>query len=277
MSTEIQLDRFQRWMQAVIVHPGSIKEAMVSSTATEEIPLAQAIALVLPSKTLSSSERIEIYQRMYLLRMLEVMEADYPALHHFLGDEAFIDLVRGYIQANPSRSYSLNFLGNYLTEYILSAPDIKKREFLYDLASLELAITQVFDEQESPILTAAAIAAVPLDAWERARLRPIKAFRILSFRYPVNDHLQSVRDGSPHSKVKRKDSWVVVYRRNYSVWRLELTHPAYSLLRALSGGTSLGLAIASVIQSSHTAGLEEQLFNWFQEWVSHGIFSSIEI
>jgi hypothetical protein len=141
-----------------------------------------------------------------------------------------------------------------------------------------LAICQVFDAKESTKLTDEDIAAVPPDMWERARLQPIEPFRLLSFRYPVNAYLQSVRDKSPQPKTRWKYNWVVVYRRNYSVWRLELTRPAYNLLRSLAGGATLGEAITGVIKSSGKGelNLEEQLFHWFQGWISEGIFQSIE-
>ena len=45
--------------------------------------------MILPSRTLQPEERLAIYQGMYLLRMEEALETDYPALKHFLGDEAF--------------------------------------------------------------------------------------------------------------------------------------------------------------------------------------------
>ncbi len=193
MGTEIRLEQFQRWMQTFIVHPGSEEDALAAA-ASEGIPTDEVTRVILPSSTLTSLERVGVYREMYLLRLAEALDTDYPALAHFLGGEAFNDLVAGYVEAFPSRSYTLNRLGDHLPEYIRTAPGIARRAFLHDLARLELAVSQVFDAPESPVLTEEQIAQVPTEAWADARLRPIEAFRLLSFQYPVNAYLTSVKE-----------------------------------------------------------------------------------
>jgi len=279
MAPEIPLDRVQRWMQAVVVHPGSDDEAVASPEAQAEVPRERLEDVVLPSKTLTATERVGIYHGMYPLRMHDALQDDYEALTHFLGDEAFYELVRGYVQAHPSRSYSLNRLGEHLPEYVLGAPGIKRREFCHELARLELAVSQTFDAPETPPLTQARIAEVPADAWERARLRTITAFQLLSFRYPVNAYLQSVRDDKhDHPRPRLKKEWVAVFRRDYSVWRLDLSRPAHDLLAELAGGVRLGEAIGHALKrGGRRAPSQEDLFRWFREWVSGGVFQAVEI
>jgi hypothetical protein len=128
-------------------------------------------------------------------------------------------------------------------------------------------------------LSDAEIAAVPLDAWERARLAPIEAFRLLSFRYPVNAYLQSVRDEDhDHPELRRKDTYVAVYRRDYSVWRHDLSQPAHDLLTDLVAGKPLGKAVAAaLLRGGRRAPTTDQLFRWFREWASGGVFRSVKL
>lgn len=277
MALEVPLDSVQRWMQAVIVHPGTEAEALASPAAQTEVPLPQLSEVILPSPTLTPTKRVGIYHGMYLLRMEEALAGDYTALKHFLGDDGFFGLVRDYVQIFPSRSYSLNRLGDHLPEYIKSGAGIKRQDFCYDLARLESAIAQVFDAPETPPLTEAAIAAVPAEAWETSRLDPVAAFRLLAFRYPVDAYLQSVRDDNhDHPKARLRASWVAVYRRSYGVYRLELTRAAHDLLHALVEGTPLGEAVATALRrGGRRAPTEQELFRWFREWVSGGVFRSV--
>ena len=67
-------------MQEVVVHPGPIDDALASPRARAELPPGRLGEVVLPSRTLSPAQRIEIYQRMYPLRMEEALEIDYPTL-----------------------------------------------------------------------------------------------------------------------------------------------------------------------------------------------------
>jgi hypothetical protein len=168
---------------------------------------------------------------MYLLRMVEALQNDYPAVAHFLGDHAFADLVTRYCEAHPSVSYTLNRLGDRFPEFVASSRGVRRRAFLADLARLELAVTEVFDAPETPPLTAEAIAAVREDEWSGAVLEPIAALRALSFAYPVNAYLQSVKDDDhDHPPTGRKATRVVVWRKRFEVWRLDVAERPYALL-----------------------------------------------
>lgn len=279
MSLALPLDRMQRWFQAVVVHPGTPDEAVASPEATQELPAERVGDVILPSATLEPVERVGIYHGMYLLRMHEALAADYPGLEHFLGDEGFLRLVREYVQVHPSRSHTLNRLGDHLPEFVASHGSLPRREFCADLARLERAVAEVFDAEEGPALGDAEIAAVPPEAWEAARLRPIPAFRLLAFRYPVNAYLQSVRDEDHdhHPKARAKAAWVAVYRRDYAVCRLDLTQPAHDLLADLARGERLGDAIAAALRRpGRRRPSEDDLFRWFREWVAGGVFAAID-
>ena len=189
------LDRVQRWLQAVIVHPGSVEEGLAAPEAKAEVPREALERVVRPSWSLSAAERVDVYHGMYLLRMVEALESDYPAVRHFLGEEAFAELVRDYVQRYPSRSYTLNRLGDHLPQFFLDEPTRPHAAFLHDLARAELAVTEVFDEEESPVLDAETLGAVPEQAWAGAHLRPIKALRLLALRHQVTGHLDAAKHG----------------------------------------------------------------------------------
>lgn len=274
---ELPLASVQRWLQSVVVHPDTPESAVASAAARAELEPQALPELILPSRHLTPLERVGIYHGMYLLRMEEALASDYPALKHFLGDQGFLELVRDYVQVHPSRSHSLNRLGDHLPDYIREAQGLPRREFCHDLARLELAVSQVFDAPETPTLAAEQVAAVPPEAWEGARLRPIEALRLLALRYPANEYVQSVRDDDhDHPRPRLKANWVVVYRSNYSVYRLALSKPGHDLLAELVGGRPLGEAVSAALRlGGRRAPGEAELNRWFRQWVAEGLFQSV--
>src|SRR4051794_2420708 len=143
-------------------------------------PLADDVSRrILPSRTLAPNERLDIYRDMYAIRMEEALEVDYPAVAALLGHHDFHHLVNAYVQRHPSTSYTLNRLGDAFPQFV--AETMPRRRALYDLARLELAMTQVFDEEESPLIDANAIAVVPAESVASMRLVSIRALRLLSF------------------------------------------------------------------------------------------------
>ena len=109
-----------------------------------------------------------------------------------------------------------------------------------------------------------------MEAWDRMKLRAIPALRCGEFRYPVSEWVTAVRAGKPADHLlKRKDSWVIVCRRNHSVYRLDVNRTAHRLFTELVSGKTLGDAVSSVRVSP--AMLQE----WFKIWVANRVFRAL--
>jgi hypothetical protein len=270
-----ELDRLQRWMQEVVVHPGSLEDAIVSPGAEREIPARRLGDVVAPSDRMTSAERVGVYHGMYLMRMEEALETDYPVIASYLGADGFAELVQEYVGVHPSTSYTLNRLGDHVPQFFLDHPDRPDAAFLHDLARLELALTEVYDEQESPVLSTEELQSVPPEAWEDARLRPISALRLLALRHSVIPHLVAFHEDKPGPTPRRRASWVAIYRRDYSVLRLELSRAEHDLVRALTDGAPLGEALSAAAAKQKSARKQAKIFSWFRTWIAEGLFESI--
>ncbi len=269
MPAELDLARTQRWLQAFIVSPEQTdEEALASETVANEFA-GDVSELVTASRTMTSAERAGVYRGMYLLRLQEALESDYPVTRDWLGEAQFARLARGYVREYPSRSYTLNRLGDHLPDYVASLPSFEHQGLLHDLARFELAVTEVFDEAETPPLGPEAVAEVAEQAWEGARLESIAALRLLSFDYPVDRFKEAYRDGRDYPAPAQARTCVAVYRREYRVFWLTLDEPAFELLSTLTQGSSLGEALAASLLDG------EVLFGWFRDWLGAGLFQRI--
>ena len=225
-------------MQAVIVHPGTVEEAVRDRRATRHVPLGDAEQAILPSKTMAPLERLGIYQGMYPLRMHDALAADYPALKAFLGDHLFAHLAADYVAKHPSRSYTLNRLGDHVPGFLRTWRH-PKRAFLADLARHELAITEAFDAPEDP--PSGPPAHLNAD-WESRRFGVAPALRLLSFRHAVGPAFVALKRGRK-PVTRPKPSWAAVHRRSFVVHRLDLSREEFHLLAALAAGEPLGKSL----------------------------------
>jgi hypothetical protein len=276
MAPELALGGLQRWMQTVIVHPGTVGEELAAREAAVLVPPARLGDVLLPSATLTPPERIGIYHGMYLLRMSEALESDYPGLAHFLGPERWARLVRDYVHAHPSRSYTLNVLGRDLPDFVRTARGVPHPAFCCALARLEWAVTEVFDAPETPPLAEADFAALAPEAWPKARLVPVEALRLLVVDHNAGEYLDSVKDeGHEHPAPRRRRARILVYRQGYAVFRREISASAFALLSDLAEGKTLGKAVDRAL-SRRDAPDESELFGWFRQWASMRIFRKSE-
>ncbi len=114
------LDRVQRWMQAVITHPGGVAAGVASPSAREEIDVdpQQIDQVILPGPAQSPLERLAVYGNAYYARLLGVLRDLFPALRHALGDEAFDAFGVQYLQRYPSQSYTLGHLADHFVQFL---------------------------------------------------------------------------------------------------------------------------------------------------------------
>src|SRR5438046_8851204 len=113
MSLDADLGRMQRWLQAVVTHPDGAAAGALSEEARRhlDVPPGELDRVVRPSSKLTAEQRLDLYHRGYRLRLLESLRAVHPVLRHALGTELFDAFALEYLQACPSRSYTLFRLG----------------------------------------------------------------------------------------------------------------------------------------------------------------------
>lgn len=240
--------------------------------------LAEASSVILPSKTLSPEGRVAIYTDAYLARLIEALHDDFPAVTAFQGHDAFHELCRAYLEKFPSRSWSLNPLGRKLPRFLSGRVKVPRREATRDLAALEVAMAEVFDEKSAQPMTPADFAKLPPERFIGARLRFVPTFRLLALDHDVNPYVDAVRqEREQRPPVRRKPSWIAVYRKDYKVWRLDLPEAAHAALAVLLRGGSVGKAVAAAARAwkGKPEALSAQIRQWFGEWASEGFFAGV--
>jgi hypothetical protein len=247
----------QRWMQGTLVKGEGLDAAE---------------RLILPSATLGSLERLNIYRAMYEARLVEALRVDYPGLATWLGEDVFTELAELYIEAHPSQSYTLNRLGDRLPEFLAEVEGLRREAFTQDLARLELLGTEVFDEREATAPAAPNLQGIPEEQWETLRFHTIPALRLGSFRYPVHRFLAAIRRGEHAPRIPVRPTRLAVFRRDFQVHHLVLQPAAAELLGALAAGASLGTAMERCPELSPAV-----IFRLFERWYSAGLFERIAV
>jgi len=104
----IELANIQHWLTSIIINPGPLNERIRSA---DQVYKLDNDKVVRSSYNMNSGQKIGIYARGYVLRLMECMLAEYPAVHYLLGEDLFNTFVRTYLINLPSRSPDLYDLG----------------------------------------------------------------------------------------------------------------------------------------------------------------------
>jgi len=251
----------------------------VVSTASEAVE-----QIITRSSSLSAYDRLAIYRHAYLARLQECLRLEFPVLLLTLGEELFALFTNAYLQQYPSRSYTLNRLGENFPRYLAeSRPDAAAPEqareswpdFIVELATLERAFAETFDGEGSegqPLVDRDHLVALPLEALLRARFKTVAGFRIFSFRYPIAGYFNASRNNEKPDLPQPCRSYVALMRRDYVVRLHELTEIQYALLSGLSAGRTLN-EIAEELDDDFIADARQ----WLGEWAAKGLFATVEL
>ena len=282
----LALKDLQRRVAAAVMQPLTLGETMRRSAT------AEAEALIKPNDVLTSFERLEIYNRQYWFRVLSCFAEDFPGLRAIVGVRIFEKLMRAYLLACPSKSFTLRNLGSRLEEWLAANPKwtIANPRLALDMVRLEWAHIEAFDGGFEPILAPAEIETAGLEL--RISLQPY--VRLLELAYPVDDLLIEVHDYEGETDISsnaaRQSQWrthvrhygrpkpepvyLAVHRADDSVYYKRLEIEAYRMLKALSEHHPLSAAIEKAFENSSMPEEDRvpSLQEWFANWAELGWF-----
>jgi hypothetical protein len=251
------------------------QQIWMSDAVTGPDAAGDAACMLTSGPRLTSAERLEIYRDGYRRRLVECLADDYPAVRYLLGDPAFEAIAHAYIDRHPSRSPNLNAFGRWFPAF-LAAAHADVGTFPPDLARLEWAIVEAIHAAASPPLALERLERMTPEQWAPAVLVPAASVRVLHFAHPVDPFYQAFRDDEHPTAPAAAPSATLVHRRGWVVWRSELTPTMARLLEAIAAGSPLGEALANSVESDDVAA-QASVTRWFQEWVSNGVFTALEL
>jgi hypothetical protein len=286
------LEELQHRMAKAVMQPLTAREQMRRRDSAGQSNDAQAAQFIRPNDRLTSFERLEIYNRQYWFRLFSSFEEDFPGVQAVVGRKQFQVLMRAYLEAHPSTSFSLRNLGSQLVNWLQENPAWTEphSELAIEMARLEWAHIEAFDNAMWPPLTVDARAQIGAES--RLTLQP--HIRLIEAHYAVDDALIAVRNESGSRdtssnnastghvsrrsrvlrEMKREPVHIAVHRFEDSVYYRRLAVEDYRLLLALQEGIALGDAIDITFDDSLILENERPAYlqSAFAYWTTMGWF-----
>jgi hypothetical protein len=212
--------------------------------------------------------RIGVYADAYFLRLRDVLGEDFPRVAALLGDR-FDEVVKGYLEAFPSRWPSVRRLGHALSEFLRRRTDTPK--CLADLAELEWARIEVFDAPDAECATIEDFVSIPAEAWPALRFSAIPAIKILRAQYPVH-HLWS---GERSLEVTAGETSLRVWRANdCRVFHALMDKRELAAIRKMISGAPFA-AICETFADLPEPGAAQESAALLVRWIEDGIIHRI--
>jgi hypothetical protein len=269
---DADLARLQHWLQRQIVGE-AVAAGNDDDMGSQDVIRGSAAFL--------ARQRLAVYARGYVLRLVDCLREEFPVLRRLVGDQVFDLFASAYIAGQPSRSYSLYGLGAGFADFLeATRPDgtgpWSIEAIPANLARLERAMSEA---QRAAGTESRRADDVPIDALLHAspdlRLRVPDTVRLLHLEFDFAATLAAAARGARPDQPPVRETWVAVARCRYRVRAHPVTSQHFALLQALerSGGLSLCEAAAAVAPatSEATGAMLADLMVWLPQAIDGGI------
>ena len=119
-----------------------------------EDDLAALSAALRANKKRTAKQSIAIYQNNMRAGLLNALKQIYPATRHYLSDDYFLAVARGYILLHPSHTPDLNFYGQDFSQFIAQLQhdysELAYHAFLPELALAERYCHESYYAEDTP-------------------------------------------------------------------------------------------------------------------------------
>lgn len=261
-SAKKSLSLLQEWMTSVVTERGGLDEKLNVAAQRHGLHAEDVVA---QSRGLSPHERLAIYTGGYVLRLLECMRADFPALRNFVGDPVFDAFAKAYIITLPPHSHSLYDLGADFPRFLeetkpkgdeLDAGLVPMLDLPPELARIERARAEVMRARGTEDDPLAAEPVSPFAVFgEEVTLQATECLRLLEMKFPLVDFLRSSDRGERPEPPAPRASFVAMGRSNYRVHMEEILFWQFAFLRACEQPTSSYSAVkVAALESGREPG-----------------------
>ncbi len=237
----------------------------------------QAEHLITSTKKVSAKQRLAIYSDAYQARLLEALEANYPVLKEYMGEDEFYALGCEYIHRYPSSFRSIRWFGDQLAIFLREHRPYHHTLLLSEFASVEWALAMVFDAADSHVFTIEDMNAISPDAWVNMKIQFHPSVHRLFLSWNIFEIRQAImQDHTPKDPIQIQSPicWLL--------WRKDLDTQYCSLIEEES------FAMEAILQGATFSELCEGLSQWTNEqdaviravsllksWITAGLIQQI--
>jgi hypothetical protein len=219
--------------------------------------------------------RLDIYANMYFFRLHDVLSEIVPRLCRLLGPAEFHNLCTDYFHAHLPASPNIGQCGRHLAAFLDGwAPE---RPWLSDLARLELARHDIFDMQDSEVLTLDALRTRPPESFAELELPLIPAHQLVAVRFPVEELWQALKDDIEELALPEESPrTLIVWRPGIEVFHRALDAQEAELVAALEDGLQFGHVCDRIAQRVSEEEAPQVAFQHLGQWVTDGLIARQE-
>jgi hypothetical protein len=227
----------------------------------------------------TAAERLAIYEDGYRFRLIEVLQKDYSVLQQYIGDEAFEAMCRAYIDAYPSRYFSVANFGQHFPVFLENTEPYASKPYLNELAAFLWALSTTIDAPNAPLLTTQTVASIVPEQWPHARFTLQPSAELLFAYWNILPIWQAlIKDETPpEPQASTLPVACMVWRKELQPYYCPLTQEEARVFETIQKGFTFAEICQELLQSMPEEEVAAYVVNLLLRWLNDGLLSTVNV
>src|SRR3989338_4448886 len=220
----------------------------------------------------SREVRLNVYSNAYYLRLIEILEGDFPILCKLLGEEKFNQFGRDYVNDYPSNYFSVGTFSRNFSKFLASNTSLDP--IYAEIANLEWHLSEVLYAANAKVLTLEDLKKIPAEEWINMKLTFHPSVRTLYFSYNAPEIYKACNEDQLKSEIKQyqtSQNWLV-WRRDLRGYFCSLTSEENWIRQAIERNQNFGEICEGLCEFLSENQVGEFAATTLSKWISEGMF-----
>ena len=219
--------------------------------------------------------RLNVYHNAYVVRLIEMLERDFPVIQLLLGNELFNKICHQYLRKYPSKHFSIRYFGKHFPEFI--AHTFMDNPEYAEMAHFEWALQDVLDNADGPVLTSEELQAVPPEKWMTLHFSLHPSLQVQFFHFNIPSTWQSLiqKNEKPILQYSEEKMPVMIWRHKLAAHFTTLNREEHWIISAIHNGKRFDEICAYLSQHVSQEEIGQLLGDKLHHWIADSAFSAI--
>ena len=232
---------------------------------------------VVEQGNISANTRLVIYANAYYARLRSTIETDHDILAHYLGDDMFEAMVRGFINAQPSRFSSLRQYCDALPDFLAQAETFCDYVQLADIARFERRLLNSFDAPDANRARFLELQTLPAEQWPQCQLRFHPSVQLFTCQSNAVEIWQAIKaeDAPPEPDVEHQRHWLLWRGESRLTEFTSITPYQFVLVEGFIKGANFAEQCEAMLEFFDESQAPVEVLQALQSWFEMGMIQAI--
>lgn len=222
------------------------------------------------------SERIDIYRKGYVLRLLEILEKDFPLLREYIGENIFEKISVEYIKTYPSTHFNVCTFSRHFSQFLT---DSNCEAHWSEMAAFEWILSCVLDAEDAPHIGIDQLGSIAGESWPFIQFDFHPSAEQRQFRYnsPLIVYALLQKEEVPELiDFEEPRDWII-WRFNMQSYFESVTREQMWMIKAIREGKTFSEICEGLCQWLSEEEVAMYAAGSLRNWIEKGLFSAVRV